>query len=165
MSDPIEQSGAGGAKSFLTAQTILKTKLYSKALKRTATQAPHPSETMAPGGRPLPRPAAGSSLGAWGALPLQHTAGEERCAQSVGGPWGPGPCGGAGVPGGGWYLWPPTIPAGRVALCTRSPWLHALLPAGRGITPGPARPLGRPLSSSPHGGNDLWAPVFLSRGL
>ncbi|XP_076415916.1 long-chain-fatty-acid--CoA ligase ACSBG2 isoform X3 [Peromyscus maniculatus bairdii] len=46
MSDPNEQSGA---KSFLTAQTILKTKLYSKALKRTATQAPHPSETMAPG--------------------------------------------------------------------------------------------------------------------
>ncbi|XP_037053742.1 long-chain-fatty-acid--CoA ligase ACSBG2-like [Peromyscus leucopus] len=49
MSDPNEQNGAGGAKPLLTAKTILKTKLYSKALKRTTPQAPHPSETMAPG--------------------------------------------------------------------------------------------------------------------
>lgn len=88
MSDPNEQSGAGGAKSFLTAKNILKTKLYSKALKRTATQAPHPSETMAPGGRPLPRPAAGSSLGAWGALPLQHTSGAEQGRSAAPRAWG-----------------------------------------------------------------------------
>ncbi|XP_059107992.1 long-chain-fatty-acid--CoA ligase ACSBG2-like isoform X1 [Peromyscus eremicus] len=49
MSDPNEQSGAEVAKPILTAKTILKTKLYSKALKRATAQASHPSETKAPG--------------------------------------------------------------------------------------------------------------------